>query len=67
MRWSLTAAPFMGGFHRENGLFRSNVAHVVHHGAARTSRTVLPTRIQDAVNSAVYNNGMSALSLGASV
>ncbi len=67
VRWSLTAAPFMGGFHRENGLFRSNVAHVVHHGAARTSRTVLPTRIQDAVNSAVYNNGMSALSLGASV
>jgi hypothetical protein len=65
VRWSLRASPFLGGFHRENGLFRSNVAHVVHHGAARTSRTVLPTRIQDAVNSAVYNNGMGVLSMGA--
>ena len=67
VRWSLTAAPYLGGFHRENGLFKSNVAHVVHHGAARTSRTVLPARIQEAVNSAVYSSGMGALSMGANV
>ncbi len=54
VRWSITAAPYLGGYHRENGLFRSNVAHVVHHGAARSSRTLLPTRIQEAVNSTVY-------------
>jgi hypothetical protein len=64
VRWSFTAAPFLGGFHRENGLFRSNVAHVVHHGAARASRTLLPTRIQEAVNSAVYSNAMETLSMG---
>jgi hypothetical protein len=66
VRWSLTAPPFLGGFHRENGLFRANVAHVVHHGAARTSRTSLTTRVQEAVNSAVYGSGMGALSMGAS-
>ncbi len=54
VRWSATAASFLGGYHRENGLFRSNVAHVVHHGAARSSRTLLPARIQEAVNSTVY-------------
>ncbi len=54
VRWSVTAASYLGGYHRENGLFRSNVAHVVHHGAARSSRTLLPARIQEAVNSTVY-------------
>jgi hypothetical protein len=54
VRWSITAAPYLGGYHRDNGLFRSNVAHVVHHGAARASRTLLPARIQEAVNSSVY-------------
>lgn len=58
VRWSMTAASFLGGYHRENGLFRSNVAHVVHHNAARNSRWLLPTRIQEAVNTAVY--GMAA-------
>lgn len=57
VRWSMSAACFLGGFHRENGLFRSNVAHVVHHGAARNSRWLLPTRIQDAVNTTVYDMG----------
>jgi hypothetical protein len=55
LRWSATAAPFMGGFYRENGLNRSTVPHVLHHGAARTSRTAIPSRIQEAVNAAVYN------------
>lgn len=65
LRWSLSAAPFLGGFHRENGLFRSNVAHVVHHGAARCSRTTLPPRIQEAVNNAVYTSGLEGVSVGA--
>jgi hypothetical protein len=57
VRWAITAAPYLGGYYRENGLFRSNVAHVVHHGAAHSSRTLLPARIQEAVNATVY--GMS--------
>jgi hypothetical protein len=59
LRWATTAAPFLGGFHRENGLYRSNVAHVVHHGSARTSRTIIPARIQEAVNATVYSMGAS--------
>ena len=55
VQWSATAAPFLGGYHRENGLFRSGVAHVVHHNAARTARTAIVPRIQDAVNAAVYS------------
>jgi hypothetical protein len=55
VRWSATAAPFLGGYHRENGLYRSTVPHVLHHGAARTSRTAIPSRIQEAVNAAVYS------------
>jgi hypothetical protein len=54
VRWSTTASPYLGGYHKENGLFRSNVAHIVHHGAVRSSRTLMPPRIQDAVNAAVY-------------
>ena len=60
-RWlshgSAHAAGFLGGFHRDNGLFRSNVPHVVHANAARNSRWTLPTRIEDAVNTAVYSMG----------
>lgn len=55
VRWASTAAPYLGGYFKENGLYRSNVAHVVHHGAARSSRTVLPPRIEEAVNVAVYS------------
>ena len=57
VRWSAHAGGFLGGFHRENGLFRSNVAYVVHPNAARNSRFKLPTRIEDAVNTAVYSMG----------
>jgi hypothetical protein len=58
-RWSLGAPAFLGGYHRENGLFRSNVAHIVHHNAARTSRTWLPTRVVETVNTTVYSMGAS--------
>ena len=57
VRWSANAASFLGGFHRENGLLRANVPYTVHQNAARNSRWLLPTRIQDAVNSAVYGVG----------
>ena len=57
VRWSAHAGGFLGGFHRENGLFRSNVPYAVHEGAARSSRWKLPTRIEDAVNTAVYSLG----------
>ena len=57
VRWSAHAGGFLGGFHRENGLFRSNVPYVVHRNAARNSRWKLPTRIEDAVNTAVYSMG----------
>jgi hypothetical protein len=57
VRWSMTAANFLGGFYRENGLFRANVPHVVHRDAARNSRWMLPTRIQEAVNGAVHGAG----------
>jgi hypothetical protein len=57
VRWSTNAACFLGGFHRENGLLRANVPHVVHKNAARNSRWQLPTRIQDAVNISVYGMG----------
>ncbi len=55
LRWSATAAPFLGGYHRENGLYRSTAPHVLYHGAARTSRTAIASRIQEAVNAAVYS------------
>jgi hypothetical protein len=55
LRWAATAAPFLGGYHRENGLYRSTVPHVLRHNAARTSRTAIPSRIQEAVNAAVYS------------
>jgi hypothetical protein len=55
VRWASTAAPYLGGYFKENGLFNSNVAHVVHRGAARSSRTLLPPRIEEAVNVAVYS------------
>ncbi len=57
VRWSANAACFLGGFHRENGMLRSNVPHVVHPNAARNSRWLLPTRIQEAVNTSVYETG----------
>ena len=55
MRWSMQAPSFLGGFHRENGLLRTAGPHVIHQGAARNSRWTIPTRIQDAVNAAVYD------------
>ncbi len=53
-RWALSAPAFMGGFYRENGLFASRSPHVVHHNAASCTRTLLSTRVQDAVNTTVY-------------
>ena len=55
VRWSLGAGKFLGGFHRENGLLKSGVPHHVHPDAARNSRWTVPTRIQDAVNAAIYD------------
>jgi hypothetical protein len=52
--WATTASPFLGGYHRDNGLFRADMAHELHHNAARTTRTMMPTRIQHAVNATVY-------------
>jgi hypothetical protein len=57
VRWSTNAAAFLGGFYRDNGLLRANVPYVVHANAARNSRWLLPTRIQEAVNSSVYSMG----------
>lgn len=57
VRWSAHAAGFLGGFHRENGLFRANVPYLVQANSARNSRWKLPTRIEDAVNTAVYSMG----------
>ncbi len=53
-RWALSAPSFMGGFYRDNGLLQSRSAHVVHHNATGATRTLLSTRIQEAVNSTVY-------------
>ncbi len=53
-RWALAAPLFLGGFHRDNGLHLANVPHAVHPDAARSTRTRLSTRVQDAVNEAVY-------------
>jgi hypothetical protein len=54
VRWSMQASSFLGGFHRENGLLHTAGPHAIHQGAARNSRWMIPTRIQDAVNAAVY-------------
>jgi hypothetical protein len=54
IRWALQAPAFLGGFYRDNGLFQQKAANVVHHNAARAARTALPTRVQEAVNAAVY-------------
>ena len=53
-RWAISAPAFMGGFYRENGLFGSGSAHVVHHNAAACTRTLLATRIEEAINTEVY-------------
>ncbi len=53
-RWALSAPSFMGGFYLENGLFQSGSAHVVHHNAAACTRTLLSTRVQEAINTTVY-------------
>jgi hypothetical protein len=55
IRWSMQAPSFLGGFHRENGLLRVSGPHTVLHDAARNSRWSIPTRIQNAVNAAVYD------------
>ncbi len=54
MRWTMNAPSFMGGFYRDNGLFQSRLAPIVHQGTASTTRTLLSTRVQEAVNSTVY-------------
>ncbi len=53
-RWALNAPSFMGGFYRDNGLFLSRLAPVVHYNSASATRILLSTRVQEAVNSAVY-------------
>jgi hypothetical protein len=53
-RWALQAPNFMGGFFRDNGLLSAAPVHVVHHNAARATRTSIASRIQHAVNSAIY-------------
>ena len=53
-RWSLNAPSFMGGFYRDNGLFQPRLNPIVHHNAASATRTLASTRVQEAVNSAVY-------------
>ncbi len=60
-RWARDAAAFLGGYHRENGLLRAPVAHMVHRDAARTSRTTVAPRIEEAVNNAVYTMGVVGL------
>ena len=54
IRWALNAPSFMGGFYRDNGLFQSRLAPVVHGNSATATRTLLSTRVQEAVNGAVY-------------
>jgi hypothetical protein len=51
----MQAPSFLGGFHRENGLLRVSSPHAVLPDAARNSRWSIPTRIQNAVNAAVYD------------
>ncbi len=53
-RWALSAPAFMGGFYKENGLLLSKSAQIVHHNAATCTRTILSTRVQEAVNATVY-------------
>jgi hypothetical protein len=54
IRWALQAPAFLGGFYRDNGLFRQRTANVVHHNAARAARISVATRTQEAVNAVVY-------------
>jgi hypothetical protein len=56
--WSQNAGTFLGGYHRDNGLLRGQPAHVLYRAAARASRTQLGTRIENAVNAAVYGMAM---------
>lgn len=53
-RWALDAPAFMGGFYKDNALLRSGTTQIVHQNAVRSTRTLPPTRIQDAVNKAIY-------------
>jgi hypothetical protein len=57
LRWAAHANSFLGGYYRDNGMLHARVPHVVHEDAARNSRWAMPTRIQEAVNSAVYGMG----------
>ena len=54
VRWAMQAPSFMGGFYRDNGLFQSRLTPVVHVNAATATRLLLSTRVQEAVNGAVY-------------
>ncbi len=53
-RWALQAPAFLGGFYRDNGMLQASLAHVVHHHAVRSARTLFASRIQEAVNATVY-------------
>ena len=53
-RWALSAPAFMGGFYRDNALARPDGVRTVHGSAARSTRTRMPTRTEEAVNVAVY-------------
>jgi len=67
-RWALSAPAFMGGYYRENGLFLSKSAHVVHHNAAMCTRALISTQVQEAVNATVYAlNGQQGARIAANV
>ncbi len=59
-RWALHAPAFLGGYFHDNGLLSVKDGYVVHHKAARATRTPLQTRIQEAVNDVVYRSVMPA-------
>ncbi len=58
-RWALTAPAFMGGFYKDNALGRFGGSRIVHDDAARSTRTPLPTRTEEAVNAAVYASAVA--------
>jgi hypothetical protein len=58
LRWATTAPSFLGGIYRDNGLGRTQVAHVVHRNGAKRLRTVSQGRIHEAVNAEIYKVGM---------
>ena len=65
-RWALSAPAFMGGYYRDNGLSVAKSPQTVHHNAATSTRTLLSTRVQEAVNATVYalNSNLSGHASG---